>query len=479
MDLASLPAVMGPSAVLAASGVAAFPIILLGFAIILGLALVGRFVMSKLGQPGVLGEIGMGMLLGNVGVALAIPSVEIVAEISSVNAVVDTMLEENVSLSVAGRQVLTLARPDAAEDAKRIVDLLNGPDGQWLLSLGQAANLFSQFGVVLLMFMTGLRATVGQLAAAGGSAVRVASAGALLPFGAVLGVSLLLRDGEPMLAHLFLAALFVDTILGLTARIFADAGHAESREAQVVLGAGVMNQVLMLILVAVLSTLARSAEPGLGAIGSVVGLALVYIGLLSVFGERLVRVLVPLFDRLDFRSGRFLFAVSLVFLLAWLAALAGLSPVMGGFAAGLILNEARLPAAPGRVSVRDRSAPLEALFSPVFFVLVGMRVELKAFADPASLGLAGALVAAGLLTKLAAGWFAGPSVARRVVGLAMMPRGGITLIFAGIGRELDLISDNVFAAMAIFVIVSMVVSGSLLQKALASLGTPPEERAAS
>ena len=455
---------------LAAGSIGSFPIILLGFAIILALALVGRFIMARLGQPGVLGEIGMGILLGNIGVALAVPAIEIVAQMDQVSQVIDTMLEENVSLTVASRQVLTLARPEAADDAAHITDLLNGPDGSLLLALGQAARLFSNLGVVLLMFMTGLKATVGKLAASGSSALSVAAAGAVLPFGAVFGVSWAMRADEPLVAHMFLGALFVDTILGLTARVFGDAEQADSREAQVVLGAGVMDQVLMLILIAVLSTMARTSEPSWGEIGSVAGLALVYVGILTVFGEKLVRFIVPLFDRLDFRSGRFLFALALVFTLAWLAALSGISAVMGGFAAGLILNEARLPAAEGGRTVRERVEPVEGLFSPVFFVLVGMQVDMTAFGNPDALMLAGGLLVAGLASKYVAGLVAGGGVSRKIVGIAMMPRGGTTLIFAGIGRELDLINDEVFAALAIFVIISMIVTGSLLQKALAARG---------
>ena len=460
-----------PHAFLAIGEASSFATILLGLACILGLALLGRSLVSRLGQPGVLGEICGGILLGNLGVWLGVPVIEVLASMDQVNLILDTMLHENVSLSVAGRQVLTLARPESAGTAERIVALLNGDGGTRLVLVGQATRLFSDLGVVLLMFMTGLKASVGTLKASGRSAVRVALVATLVPFALTAGTSLFMRPDASLLAHLFLGVLFMDTIMGITARIFGDAGRTETREAQTVLGAAVLCQLMVVVLIAVVTTLAVTSEPSLGQLAAVVGLALVYILLCTVYGERLVTRLVPVFDALDFRSGRFLFALTLVFVLSWLASVAGLAAVTGGFAAGLLLNEERLPPSADRVSIRERAAPLEALFSPVFFVIVGMQVDLMAFADPGALALAGLLLVVGLGGKLLSGLAAGAGLDRKVVGIAMMPRGGTTLIFAGLGRSADLISDEAFAALAIFVIVSMLVTGTLLQRSLRATAT--------
>ncbi|RKY21002.1 MAG: hypothetical protein DRQ55_05700 [Planctomycetota bacterium] len=457
---------IAPLLSLAPGGTSVFAFILLSLAVVLALALVGRWLVSRLGLPGVLGEIMVGIVLGNVGVALGIEAVEVVANMGHVTPILDTMFEENVSLSVASRQVLTLVRPESAEIAQHIVDLLNGPNGSRLLSLGQAARLFSDLGVVLLMFMTGLSVSLGRLAASGKAAVRVAILGALLPFALTAGASYAMRPDEVLLAHLFLGTLFVDTALGITARIFGDSGQEQSAEARIVLGAGVMDQVLTLILIAVITTLAASPEPSFGEVGSVVALALVFVGLLTMFGERTVRWMVPLFDALDFQTGRFLFSLSLVFSLSWLASVSGLEAVMGGFAAGLVLNESNLPSTTNKVSIRERAAPLEAFFSPIFFVLVGARVNVSAFLDPSALAFAGLLLVAGMGGKLLAGLGAGGAAKGRVVGVALMPRGGTMLIFAGIGRQFDLMSDEVFAALAIFIITSMLITGAALSRML-------------
>lgn len=449
-----------------------FPLLLLVLAVAMAAALVGRWVAGRLFQPTVLGEIGIGILIGNLGVWLGSHLALLVMHMNEVIPMLDVMLEQNVNLSTAQRFV-TNGDPVRMADTQPVVDLLNGSRGTQLLELGNDMQLAANMGLVILFFAMGLRASVSELQSAGVRALRVGLAGTLVPLFSVAGLSYLLQPEAGLLAHLFLGTLFTDAGMGLPARIFGDAGLSDSPEVSIVLSAALMNQILELILIAVLTGLAMTGgEFELGPVISIIGLAVVYLGLVTVFGGRVARFLGPLFQRLDRRTGKVVFALGLAFFLSWLATLAGLVAFMGAFAAGLVLNDDQFRGEhddPDEQGLAEMVRPVEKALVPVFFVFIGMQVDLSAFNSAWALLVALLFTVVGMLSKLVAGWSTGGGLSGTAVGLATSSRGGTILIFAGLGQLAGIFDEDLFAPLAIFVLVSTLLCGMGTQRMMPRL----------
>jgi Kef-type K+ transport system membrane component KefB len=169
---------------------------------------------------------------------------------------------------------------------------------------------------------------------------------------------------------------------------------------------------------------------------------------------------------LDRSNVRLLFPLLLAFVMAWLANMVQLAPIVGAFAAGLVLNESQFAAYKEDLSVQDWIRPLESVFSPIFFVLMGMQVNLEAFMRPQALMLGAALLLAATVGKLIAGIAAGRSADRLSVGVGMVPRGEVGLIFASVGRGLGVVGDVAFSAIVMMVIVTTLIAPPALRWSL-------------
>jgi Kef-type K+ transport system membrane component KefB len=277
--------------------------------------------------------------------------------------------------------------------------------------------------------------------------------------------------------HAFLGAMLCATSVGITARVLADVGALKSRAARIILGAAVIDDVLGLVVLAVVSGAIAATEAGttLGA-GSVVLIfakaAAFLVGALVV-GSFLSRLVFR--GALALRSAGIVqaLALSFCFLFSWLALLAGLAPIVGAFAAGLVLEEGHFAehAERGEPRLHDSLKALTGLFVPVFFVRMGMMVDVASFADPGVLGFAALLTVAAVVGKLLCGAAAPTGVSPAVVGLGMMPRGEVGLIFAGIGAQLVLggrpiIDPATYAAAVFMVVVTTMATPPLLVWAL-------------
>jgi Kef-type K+ transport system membrane component KefB len=171
--------------------------------------------------------------------------------------------------------------------------------------------------------------------------------------------------------------------------------------------------------------------------------------------------------RLQFENVKLLFGVGFAFLLAWLADLAGLATIIGAFAAGLILEHFFDKELEGH-SLRDLLSPIESLIVPIFFVLMGLQVKLEAFNNLKTVLLALALTVAAVAGKIFSGYPASRGLNRLAIGIGMMPRGEVGLIFAGIGRGLGVVNDSVFGSVVIMVIVTTLLTPPLLKLTLTS-----------
>lgn len=325
-------------------------------------------------------------------------------------------------------------------------------------------DMFAQVGVLLLLFEVGLESTVRQMLKVGGSALLVATLGVIAPFALGWGVGAWWLPAHGPYVHAFLGATLTATSIGITARVFKDLGRSQSNEARIVLGAAVIDDVLGLIVLAVVTGVIAAA--GGGAAVSAMGIALMigkaagFLGGSLVLGALLSPKLFSLASRLRARGVLLAIGLAFCFLLSWLASVVGLAPIVGAFAAGLILEEVHYRdfRSRGEHGLEELIHPVSSFLVPVFFVLMGARTDLRSFAQPGVLGLACALTLAAIAGKQACSLgVLQRGIDRLTVGLGMIPRGEVGLIFANIGLALSVGGQRILTEATYSAIVAMVV----------------------
>jgi Kef-type K+ transport system membrane component KefB len=307
-----------------------------------------------------------------------------------------------------------------------------------------AAALLGSLGVIVLMFAVGLESTVPQMLRVGLASLRVALAGVALPILAGFGAAWVLLPGtaNPTL-WLFIGACLCATSIGISAQVLRERRLAKSAEGRVIVGAAVIDDVLGLLVLVAVTASVRQADSGsmpwLG-LGRTLGLALGFLALAFSLGRYATPQLFRLASRL--RSEQILLPASLgfAFLLAGLGSLAGLAPIVGAYSAGLILEPAHIRVLEHRElhTLEDLVRPLVVTLSPLFFVLMGARVDPGLLLHGRTLVFALVLGLAATVGKFAAGKFAGRGLRAAVVGWGMVPRGEVGLIFVATGSALTL-----------------------------------------
>ncbi|HJW71959.1 MAG TPA: cation:proton antiporter [Geothrix sp.] len=305
------------------------------------------------------------------------------------------------------------------------------------------AELLGGLGVVVLMFAVGLESTVPQMLKVGLSALRVATIGVIVPMAAGLaGAWLLLPAGTPFVVDLFIGACLCATSIGISAQVLREKGASDSMEGRIIVGAAVLDDVLgLLVLVAVSGLVGATAGRSLGSdLARTLALALGFLVLALTLGRLATPRLFRLASR--FRGEQVLLPLALgfAFLLAWLGSLAGLASIVGAYAAGLILEPAHIVDMERRErhTLEELVHPLVSVLSPLFFVLMGAKVDPTALLRPATLGFAAVLALLGVAGKYLAGYGGGRGVRAAVVGWGMVPRGEVGLIFVATGAALQI-----------------------------------------
>lgn len=329
----------------------------------------------------------------------------------------------------------------------------------------------AEIGVVILLFEVGLESKVSDLFAVGLSSLLVAVAGVVAPFLLGWGAAAYFMPAGARLEHIFIGAILCATSVGITARVLKDLRKLDAPESRIILGAAVIDDVLGLIVLAVVAGMieARAAGETLAILG-VVLITLKAFGFLigaALLGRFVAPRLFGRASRLRTRGVLLTFAVAFCLALAWAASLVGLAPIIGAFAAGLILEEKFLSNfyERGVPSLERMLSPVSALFVPIFFVVTGARVDLRSFAQPRIFGFAAALTLAAIIGKQVCSLAVlERGVNRLAIGVGMIPRGEVGLIFAGVGASLMLknergesapvVSAETFAAVVLMVIVT-------------------------
>jgi Kef-type K+ transport system membrane component KefB len=351
---------------------------------------------------------------------------------------------------------------------------LIGITGFQPLSASPILRVLAEIGVLFLLFDVGLESDVGKMLKVGLSSLVVAVLGVVAPM--VLGfwvTRMFFPDHNP-LANWFVGATLCATSVGITARVLKDINRITSREGQIILGAAVIDDVLGLIVLAVVQGIIQSVDRGVpfhpSTVLWIVAKAVLFLVGALVVGRWLSRRAFLLGSRLPGDGLLVTIAIAFCFALAWLAARVGLAPIVGAFAAGLVLDETHYRELrtrdPRQHDARELLRPIAAFLVPVFFVLMGMGVDLHAFARGDILAYAGVLTLVAILGKqvCALGVFE-RGADRLAVGLGMIPRGEVGLIFAGIGATLTIGGERV--------ITSEIYSAVIVMVALTTLLTPP------
>lgn len=404
------------------------PAVLIGVAVMLVVAKLAGAVFERMGQPAVLGELCGGVLLGN----------------------------------------LVIFGFGTAEGLKT---------NETIAALGE-------LGVIILLFEVGLESDLRQMVEVGWSSLLVALLGVVAPFLLGWAVSAYFIPEEATLVHIFIGATLCATSVGITARVFKDLGKLATREARIILGAAVIDDVLGLLILAVVAGAIRAAATGgvlsMLDVGLIALKSIAFLVAAIAIGHFLMPRLLRGAGRLETRGVLLTLAISFCLFLSWAAAKVGLAPIVGAFAAGLILDEVHYKPADGRRTERDLNdllQPVSMVLVPIFFVLMGLKVDLRLFTRVDILGFALALTIAAIVGKqICALGVVERGVNRLAVGLGMIPRGEVGLIFAGIGATLMLPATNgvnepvigpaTFGAVVIMVIITTMITPLALKWSL-------------
>lgn len=336
-------------------------------------------------------------------------------------------------------------------------------------ALQMSANEFLQYaselGVVLLLFQVGLESNMKDLLKVGLNSFNVAVVGVVLPviLGLFAASGLGLTEG---LGSWFVGATLAATSVGITAKILGDAGLLKKPSSQVVLGAAVIDDVLGIVLLVVLAGIAVTGSVSVGDIGVILIKTTAFFAGAFIIGRYILSGTVRVFD-LNTSSGIWTaFALILALAFAQVSAMAGLAPIIGSFMAGLVLEEIHFKSAPKMNihSLQDLLKPITDMLLPIFFVGIGAQVKLEAFASLKSIAVIIALVVLAVVGKVAAGFVVrGKNFDRLGIGIGMVPRGEVGLIFSAYGLKHNIISSPSYAIL-VFVVLMTTVLGPILLK---------------
>lgn len=337
-----------------------------------------------------------------------------------------------------------------------LAGILVGPSALGLIGADAVLPVFAEVGVILLLLEVGLEMNLGELAKVGRSSMQVAVTGVVLPFAAGFVAMEVLGEGGN--TSLFMGAALTATSVGITARVFGDLRALATPEARTVLGAAVADDVLGLVILTVVVRIVTEGSVSALSVLGIVGVAVAFL----VVGGVVASVLAPaVFARVHkhARSSSSLLVLAVVFTLgmAELANQSKLAPIVGAFVAGLALTRST-----HAERVRREIAPISHVFVPVFFVMIGVDSDISQFAKPKVLGIAGVLFVLGVVGKVLAGYAATGAVDKRLIGLGMIPRGEVGLIFAGIGLKEGVLGEDLYASLLLVVLATTLITPPLL-----------------
>ena len=355
-------------------------------------------------------------------------------------------------------------------------------------------HLLAEVGVAILLFEIGLETDLKDLIRVGPTSTLVAIVGVVLPFGLGFGSILafekfgLLGTIDPstnLLIAITAGATLTATSVGITARVLSDMNRLQSGEAKIILGAAVIDDILGLIILGVVSGLIEASKAGADGAGiSAAGVGVIFLkafGFLIVaiiIGNLISRRLFDLIDKMRVRGVLLLFALAFALIFSYLASLVGLAPIVGAFAAGLVLantNQFK--------PIEERLKPVSDVFTPIFFVMVGAAVDIRVFNPFVSENIPILLIAlilfiVAVVGKFVSGWAVfQKGINKTAVGIGMIPRGEVGLIFAQVGLTYGVFTSDIFSAVTVMVMLTTFIAPPLLKVAFSGSDDPVQEAA--
>ena len=326
----------------------------------------------------------------------------------------------------------------------------------------EVIHLLAELGVILLLFAIGLETDLRKLMKVGGASAAVATVGVVLPF--ALGYAACRLLGLGNLVAIVAGAALTATSVGITARVLSDLGRLQEPESQIVLGAAVIDDIIGLVILTVVAGLVQGEQVTILSVAKITALAFGFLLATLIVGSLVVPHVVRVASKIDLPGTTTILAVILVFGLAWLADKAGSAVIIGAFAAGLLLA-----GSPKAREIEHGVTELGNFFVPLFFVSVGAAVDVRVFnpIDPSNrstLLVGGLLILVAVVGKFAAGyaapWFKGK---KSVIGVGMIPRGEVGLIFAQMGLASGVFDAKLFSAVTLMVMVTTFLAPPLLR----------------
>lgn len=350
----------------------------------------------------------------------------------------------------------------------KLVGMTAGQSPEGLLRVFQGESevisILAELGVIILLFEIGLESDLKELIRVGPQAAMVAVVGVVAPFAAGTA-GLIALFGIDTIPAVFAGAALTATSIGITAKVLAEMQQLSSKEGQIIIGAAVLDDVLGIIVLAVVASLAKTGEIEiLNVVYLIAGAAAFLVGSILV-GRLLSPYFVMVVDQMRTRGQVITSSLIFAFVLAYIAAAIQLEAILGAFAAGLILAETSK-----HKELEEQISPIADMLVPIFFITVGARTDLSVLnplepANRAGLIIASFLVIVAIIGKVIAGFVivGQPGINRLAVGVGMIPRGEVGLVFAGVGAASGVLTESLEAAIIVMVIFTTFLAPPLLR----------------
>ncbi|HAX78787.1 MAG TPA: sodium:proton antiporter [Cyanobacteria bacterium UBA11372] len=412
------------------------PGVMLSLVVVYFASKVGGEISNKFGLPPVLGELVGGVLVGISALHLLVfPE----GEIDGSNSVLMQFLQTTAGLNPAAAEATFKAQ-------------------------SEVISVLAELGIIILLFEIGLESNVKQLIAVGIQATVVACVGVAVPF--ALGTAgLMIIFGVPAVPAIFAGAALTATSIGITSKVLSEIGHLNSREGQIIIGAAVIDDVLGIIVLAVVASLAKTGKvDALNVVYLIISSTVFLLGAI-LLGRFFNSWFENISEQLKTRGQLLIPALIFAFILSYIGAAIRLEAILGAFAAGLILH-----ATDKRIELERQVQPIADMLVPIFFVTVGARTDLNVL-NPAiptnreGLVQAVFLIAVAIFGKVVTGFtvFGLDKINRWAIGVGMIPRGEVGLVFAGVGSASGAISPATNAAIIMTVILTTFLAPPLLR----------------
>lgn len=340
------------------------------------------------------------------------------------------------------------------------------------IATGTPLDVLAEIGVILLLFSVGLETRLDDLKRVGTSAFLVGVLGVLLPFG--LGALWAHGSGFDWIRSMFVAAAFVATSAGITARVLQELGVLQRQEARIILGAAVIDDILAMLLLGVVSSLQGGGSVDVGSLAGTLLGAVGFVAVIGWGGTRVMRRGSGWLDKPSSPMSALGIVLALCLGLAYLSMKFHLAAIIGAFLAGMIASETRQ-----RHQLEEQTAPLLAFLTPFFFVVTGAKVNLAELANASALGMLAVVTLIAVVSKLAGGFLGAMRLGRRgatIVGFGMVPRGEVGVVIASLGLAAGVFDEKIYAVIvAMSLLTAMItppVLALLLKERNAGSGTP-------